>query len=139
MEMKKFYSYLTAVLMIALVSVSFTACSSDDDDESSLSFTKEIIVGKWKITNIAGNNEHSSWLSVGSEAEFKSDGTCVGWFSMEDAYKIEGGRIKTYYARTSEPMFVYTLLSQNGTTLSVKMDGTLDDNSTCTLTLQKVN
>ena len=139
MEMKKYFSYLAAVLMIALVSVSFTACSSDDDDEPSLSFTKEIIVGKWKITNISGNNEHGSWLSVGSEAEFKSDGTCKGWFSMEDAYKIEGGRIKTYYARTSEPMFVYTLLSQNGATLSVRMDGTLDDNSTCTLTLQKVN
>ena len=139
MEMKKYFSYLTAVLMIAMVSIGFTACSSDDDDEPSLSFTKEIIVGKWKITNISGNNEHGSWLSVGSEAEFKSDGTCKGWFSMEDAYKIEGGRIKTYYARTSEPMFVYTLLSQNGATLSVRMDGTLDDNSTCTLTLQKVN
>lgn len=137
--MKKYFSYLTAVLMIALVSIGFTACSSDDDDEPSLSFTKEIIVGKWKITNIAGNNEHSNWLSVGSEAEFKSDGTCKGWFSMEDAYKIEGGRIKTYYARTNEPMFVYTLLSQNGATFSVKMDGTLDDNSTCTLTLQKLN
>lgn len=139
MEMKKFFFYLAAVLMIALASVSFTACSNDDDDEPSLSFTKEIIVGRWKITNIAGNNEHGNWLFVGSEAVFKSDGTCNGWFSMEDAYKIEGGRVKTYYARTSEPMFVYTLLSQNGTTLSVKMDGTLDDKSTCTLTLQKVN
>ena len=137
--MKKYFLYLMAVLMIALVSVSFTACSNDDDDEPSLSFTKEIIVGRWKITNIAGNNEHGNWLLVGSEAVFKSDGTCNGWFSMEDAYKIEGGRVKTYYARTSEPMFVYTLLSQNGTTLSVKMDGTLDDKSTCTLTLQKVN
>lgn len=139
MEMKKFFFYLAAVLMIALASVSFTACSNDDDDEPSLSFTKETIVGRWKITNIAGNNEHGNWLLVGSEAVFKSDGTCNGWFSMEDAYKIEGGRVKTYYARTSEPMFVYTLLSQNGTTLSVKMDGTLDDKSTCTLTLQKVN
>lgn len=139
MEMKKFFFYLAAVLMIALASVSFTACSNDDDDEPSLSFTKEIIVGRWKITNIAGNNEHGNWLLVGSEAVFNSDGTCNGWFSMEDAYKIEGGRVKTYYARTSEPMFVYTLLSQNGTTLSVKMDGTLDDKSTCTLTLQKVN
>ena len=139
MEMKKFFFYLAAVLMIALASVNFTACSNDDDDEPSLSFTKEIIVGRWKITNIAGNNEHGNWLLVGSEAVFKSDGTCNGWFSMEDAYKIEGGRVKTYYARTSEPMFVYTLLFQNGSTLSVRMDGTLDDNSTCTLTLQKVN
>ena len=36
MEMKKYFYYLTAVLMIALVSVGFTACSSDDDDEPSL-------------------------------------------------------------------------------------------------------
>ena len=136
MEMKK---YLLAVLTIALVSIDFTACSNDDDDEASFSFTKEIIVGKWKITNIAGNNEHSTWLSVGSETEFKADGTCKGWFSMEDAYKIDGGRVKTYYARTNEPMFVYTLLSQNGTTLSVRMEGTLDDKSSCTLTLQKLN
>ena len=71
--------------------------------------------------------------------EFKYDGTCTSWFSMEDAYKIEGGRIHTYYGKTNEPMFVYTLLSENGATLSVRMDGTLDDNGTCTLTLQKVN
>jgi hypothetical protein len=137
--MKKYCFCLMAVLMIALVSVGFTSCSSDDDDEPSLSFTKEIIVGKWKITNISGNNEHSSWLGVGNEAEFKADYTCKGWFAMEDAYKIEGGRVKTYYARTSEPMFVYTLLSQNGATLTVRMDGTLDDNSSCTLVLQNVN
>ena len=137
MKKKILWSMLT-VLMVTILSISFISCGSDDDD-SSLSFSKEIIVGKWRITNIAGNNEHSNWLSVGKEAEFKSDGTCNGWFSMENSYKIEGGRIMTYYARTSEPMFVYTLLSQNGTTLSVRMDGTLDDNSTCTLTLQKVN
>ena len=129
------------LLVMGFVAVlSLSCCSSDDDDnETSLSFTKEIIVGKWKITNISGNNKHSDWLSVGSEAEFKADGTCKGWFSMEDAYKIECGRVKTYYARTSEPMFVYTLLSQNGTMLSVRMDGTLDDKSSCTLTLQKLN
>ncbi len=126
------------ILFLMAMPFFFMGCSSDDD-EASLSFTKEVIVGKWKITNIAGNNEHSKWLAVGSQAEFKADGTCNGWFSMEDAYKIEGGRIKTYYARTSEPMFVYTLLSQNGTVLSVRMDGTLDDKSSCTLTLQKVN
>lgn len=96
--------------MMALASVSFIACDSDDD-EPFLSFTKEIIVGKWKITNISGNNEHSNWLSIGSEAEFKTDGTCVGWFSMEDAYEIEGGRIKTYYARTNEPM-LYTIVAK---------------------------
>ena len=32
-----------------------------------------------RFTNIAGNNEHGNWLLVGSEAEFKSDGTCKGY------------------------------------------------------------
>lgn len=136
--MKHCYN-LAAVLMIALLSIGFTSCSSDEEDTPALSFTKEIIVGKWKITNISGTNEHSSWLSVGKEAEFKADGTCNGWFSMENAYKIENGRIHTYYTSTNEPMFIYTLMSLNGSELSVKMDGTLDDNSTCNLTLLRVN
>ena len=137
--MNKYLMSIATALIIVVTGLCFVSCSSDDDDEPSLSLTKEIIVGKWKITNISGNNEHSNWLSTGSEAEFKADGTCNGWFSMEDSYKIESGRIHTYYARTSEPMFVYTLLSQNSSVLSVRMDGTLDDNSTCTLTLQKVD
>ena len=137
--MKKNALIAVSMIMLSVFSMTFTSCSSDDDDEPSLSFMKEIIVGKWKITNISGNNEHSSWLGVGNEAEFKADYTCKGWFAMEDVYKIEGGCVKTYYARTSEPMFVYTLLSQNGATLTVRMDGTLDDHSSCTLVLQKVN
>ena len=116
-----------------------SSCSKDDDNPP-LSFTKEIITGKWRITNISDTKGHNTWWpSAGDEMEFNYDGTCTGWFSMEDAYKIEGGRIHTYYGETNEPMFVYTLLSQNGTTLSVRMNGTLDDNGTCTLTLQKVN
>lgn len=139
MKTNKFFSYLSAVLLIVCMSSVFTSCSKDDDNPS-LSFTKEIISGKWRITNISNTNGHNTWWpSAGDEMEFKYDGTCTGWFSMEDAYKIEGGRIHTYYGETNEPMFVYTLLSENGTTLSVRMDGTLDDNGTCTLTLQKVN
>ena len=139
MKTNKDFSYLSAVLLIVCMSSVFTSCSKDDDNPS-LSFTKEIISGKWRITNISNTNGHNTWWpSAGDEMEFKYDGTCTSWFSMEDAYKIEGGRIHTYYGKTNEPMFVYTLLSENGATLSVRMDGTLDDNGTCTLTLQKVN
>ena len=135
--MKKNLLYLVAIMMATMLSVGFASCSSDDDNPS-LSFTKEIIVGKWKISNIYDANQDIRWFSVGDVAEFKSDGTCRGWFSMETAYKIESGRIHTYYKETDEPMFVYTLLSQNGSTLSVRMNGTLDDNSRCSMTLQKV-
>lgn len=134
---KKKLLNLIATMMVAILTICVASCSSDDDGPS-LSFTKEIIVGKWKISNISDANQDIRWFSVGDVAEFKSDGTCQGWFSMETAYKIESGRLRTYYKETDEPMFVYTLLSQNGSTLSVRMNGTLDDNSRCTITLQKV-
>ena len=131
--MKKLYSFLSAIIVIALL----ISCSKDDD-EPTLSFTKELIIGQWKITNISKNITIDGF-SIGAEAEFKADGTCIGWFNMEDAYKIKNGRIHTYYATTDEPMFIYTLLSKNGESLSVKVKGTLDDNRELTLTIQKMN
>lgn len=124
-------------MMAILLSIGLAACGSDKDEEPSMSFTQEIIVGKWKIASISGESGHVD-LKVGVEMVFKADGTCNGWFSMEDAYKIENGRVCTYYAKSGEPMFVYTLLSQNGTMLSVRMNGTLDDKTSCTLMLQKI-
>ena len=48
---------------------------------------------------------------------------------MEDSYKIESGQVKTYYAETMEPMYVYELLGKNGNMLTVKMKGTLDESN----------
>ena len=52
---------------------------------------------------------------------------------MEDAYKIEGGQVKTYYAETMEPMYIYELLKKDGSTLTVKMKGTLDESNLSTV------
>ncbi len=132
----KNYFYLLVMLFMCLVVN--TSCGSDDEEEVASSITKDIIVGTWRITNISNTNNHGNWLKVGKEATFKSNGSCSGWFSLETAYKIEGGKLHTYDKDYGEPMFVYTLLSQNGNTIVLQMDGTLDDDSSCTLTLLKV-
>ena len=42
--MKKYFLYLMAVLMIALVSVSYTACGSDEEESS---ISKSELLGTW--------------------------------------------------------------------------------------------
>ena len=56
---------------------------------------------------------------------------------METAWRINSGRIETFYQPTNEPMYVYTLLSQNGDNVTIRMNGTLDDDLQATLTLTK--
>lgn len=56
---------------------------------------------------------------------------------METAWRINSGRIETFYQPTNEPVYVYTLLSQNGDVVAIRMNGTLDDDLQVTLTLTK--
>lgn len=114
-------------IMLAIMPMIFTSCSSDDD-ESTLPFDVSTIVGTWEITEVDGTSEWS-WIGRGRLLTFNSDGTCETDFSMENSYKIEGGQIKTYYRQTGEPMLVYTLLSKESETLRVKVNGTLDESN----------
>ena len=100
--------------------------SCGNDDEPNLQFDKETIVGTWEITEVQGTPEWR-WIVKGTTLMFNSNGTCKTGFSMEDAYIIEGGKVKTFFAETQEPMFVYELQNKNGNTLTVKMNGTLDE------------
>ena len=52
--MKKLYFAFTAILFALFSMVSFTACSSDDDDTPSTEVIKNNIVGMWQTTHIAG-------------------------------------------------------------------------------------
>lgn len=126
-------------LVLLLLSTAVIISCSKDDDEDSIPFTSNMIVAGWEI--IESNSSNSSF-KVGGWAEFKNDGSCRGFSSMETSYKIQDGKIHTYYGRTGEPMFVYTLISQGKTakganTLKVRVDGTLDDHSSCTITMEK--
>ena len=137
-QLKIWSIMLLAVMMMPMV----VSCGGDDDnDDNSMSFTKELLVDEysyWDIKDITGNNTH---LRKGATARFYADGTCNGFDNMETSYEIKGGKLYTYYAKTKEPMFVYTLQSRYvnefNDELTVKVDGTLDDHSTCTIIMRR--
>lgn len=135
--MKTKIKVLASLLLVAVFGCVLTSCGNDSNEESSsLSFTD--IVGSFQITNISGNNSHS-WLKAGQIMTFNSDGTCTTGFTMEDSWKNENGIIKTYCKSNNEPMFVYELKSRNGSSYEVQMKGTLDDDTSLRLTLQKLD
>ena len=124
--MKKLIIFFS-LMFSALV---FVSCGSDDEPD--LQFDKNTIIGTWEITEVQDSPEWR-WIVTGTMFTFNSNGTCSTGFSMEDSYKIEGGLVKTYYAETQEPMYVYELQSKNGNTLTVKMKGTLDESNLSTI------
>ena len=124
--MKKLIIFFS-LMFSALV---FVSCGSDDEPD--LQFDKNTIIGTWEITEVQGSPEWW-WIVTGTMLTFNSNGTCSTGFSMEDSYKIEGGQVKTYYAETQEPMYVYELMGKNGNTLTVKMKGTLDEGNLSTV------
>ena len=139
MKQLKIWSMMMLMVMSLPLMV---ACGSDgDDDDNTLPFTKEILVDEysfWNIKDITGNNTH---LRKGATARFFADGTCKGFDSMETSYEIKGGKLYTYYAKTKEPMFIYTLLSryknEYNDELTVRVDGTLDDYSSCQIVMRR--
>ena len=124
--MKKF------ILFFSLVVATMGLVSCGNDDEPNLQFDKETIVGTWEITEVQGTPEWW-WIAQGTTLTFNSNGTCSTGFSSEDSYKIEGGQVKTYYAETQEPMYIYELQDKKGNTLTVKMKGTLDESNLSTV------
>lgn len=52
--MKKLHFSLLAILFALFSMVSFTSCSSDDDDVPSTENIKNNIVGMWQTTHISG-------------------------------------------------------------------------------------
>ena len=124
--MKKLIIFFS-LMFSALV---FVSCGSDDEPD--LQFDKNTIIGTWEITEVQGSPEWR-WIVKGTTLTFNSNGNCSTGFSMEDSYKIEGGQVKTYYAETQEPMYVYELMGKNGNTLTVKMKGTLDEGNLSTV------
>ena len=117
---------LFIIFSLMFTALAFVSCGSDDEPD--LQFDKNTIVGTWEITEVQGTAQWR-WIVKGTTLIFNSNGTCSTGFSMEDFYIIEGGQVKTYYADTMEPMYVYELLGKNGNTLTVKMKGTLDESN----------
>ena len=114
--------------------VSFTACSSDDDDVPSTEEIKKNIVGMWQTTHISGwaydDTEDENLIKVDQDITdnseyaqrvlFKGDGTCYmyyystysnKWVSISGSftYDVSGNKIIVYYKNTVEQ--TYTVLS----------------------------
>lgn len=123
------------------VTFNYVFMKESDNTPTTQNITKEMIAGdfSWQVEEYTVQRGSSgSKLYKGATVHFNTDGSCTGFHSMENAYRINNGRIETYYQKTNEPMFVYTLLSQSGETVRVQMDGTLDDDLQAILTLKKV-
>lgn len=135
--MKKLASMLLLLTAALFACVMTTSCSSDDDDSPSMSFDTQTIVGTWEITNVG--NKRLPEFQNGATITFYSDGTCIGVMDMENAYRIKDGKIFTYYSKTDEPMYVYSLLSKQDNNLTVRVNGTLDEsNVSVTIQLKKI-
>ena len=135
--MKKLASMLFLLTAALFACVMTTSCSSDDDGTPSMSFDTQTIVGTWKITNVG--NKSLPEFQNGVTITFYSDGTCKGVMEMENAYRIKNGKIYTYYSETDEPMYVYSLLSKQDNSLTVRVNGTLDEsNVSVTIQLKKI-
>lgn len=135
--MKKLASMLLLLSAALFACVMTTSCSSDDDDSPSMSFDTQTIVGTWEITNVG--NKRLPEFQNGATITFYSDGTCIGVMDMENAYRIKDGKIFTYYSKTDEPMYVYSLLSKQDNSLTVRVNGTLDEsNVSVTIQLKKI-
>lgn len=105
-----------AILFALFAMVSFTACSSDDDETPSTEDIKTNIVGMWQSTHISGwdydDTDEENLIKVDQdipEAEsyrmlFKGDGTCKEYYwddykwHLDDTYKYEvsGNKIIFY-------------------------------------------
>ena len=114
-----------------------------NNQSSVLSFTKELIVGNetynsWSVKSFRIERGSNNNIEKEKVIRFKENGSCEVFHSMETAWRITNGTLETFCIETNEPMFVYTLLSQNDDEIQVRMNGTLDDDFQATLTLNKI-
>ena len=158
--MKKLHFSLLAILFALFAMVSFTACSSDDEDTPSTEDFQKNIIGMWQPTHVTGyvwDDENDKPAKVDKDIdiddaisfEFKKGGTfneyiwngniwkieCFG-----EAYAISGNKLTTYEEEEDgiNILDVYTIQSINPTTMVLKYN--LDGNASypSTITFKKI-
>ncbi len=157
--MKKLHFSLLAILFALFAMVSFTACSSDDEDTPSPEDVQTYIIGMWQPTHVTGYDwdENGKPAKVDKDIdiddvisfEFKQGGTfneycwtgnkwkieCSG-----EAYYISGNKLTTYEEEEDgiNILDVYTIQSINLTTMVLKYN--LDGNASypSTITFKKI-
>lgn len=132
--MKQLHFSFMAIFFALFAMVSFTACSSSDDDVPTTECIKANIVGMWQTTHVSGwtydDTEYENLTKINQDiadkselAErmlFKGDGTCYRycystyldrWLLVSNnyTYDISGDRIIVYNKTSVEQ--TYTVLS----------------------------
>ena len=164
--MKKLHFSLLAILFALFAMVSFTACSSDDDDTPSAEDIQTSIIGIWQPTHVSGydwDKDEDKPVKVDKDIdiddaiafEFKQGGTFneyvwtesneYGWTESEwkiessgEAYTISGNKLTTYEEDGINVLDVYTIQSISSTTMVLKYN--LDGNASypSTITFKKI-
>jgi len=120
--MKKFYLNVMAALTVAILSVGFASCSSDDDDD--FNYSKEVLYGTWKMSEVkmSESGSYLKWPFKTTTATFKSDGTYSGsgyFGNGSGTYTAKGNTITTFVS--GNVYMVYTVISLTGSTAELKM------------------
>lgn len=156
--MKKLHFSLLAILFALFAMVSFTACSSDDEDTPSTEDVQTYIIGIWQPTHVTGydwDKENDKPAKVDQDIdiddaiafEFKQGGTFNEYIWTEnkweidssgEAYTISGNKLTTYEEDGINVLDVYTIQSINSTTMVLKYN--LDGNASypSTITFKKI-
>ena len=156
--MKKLHFSLLAILFALFAMVSFTACSSDDEDTPSTEDVKTYIIGMWQPTHVTGYywDENGKPAKVDMDIdiddvdafEFGLGGTYNEYYwtgnkwktdSSGDGYTISGNKLTIYEEEDCINVFdVYTIQSINLTTMVLKNN--LDGNAPYprTITFKKI-
>lgn len=156
--MKKLHFSLLAILFALFAMVSFTACSSDDDDTPSAEDIQTSIIGIWQPTHVSGydwDKDEDKPVKVDKDIdiddaisfEFKQGGTFNEYFwtgnkwkieCSGEAYSISGNKLTTYEEDGTNVLDVYTIQSINSTTMVLRYN--LDGNASypSTITFKKI-
>lgn len=141
--MKKLHFSLLAILFALFAMVSFTACSSDDEDTPSTEDVQTYIIGMWQPTHVTGYDwdENDKPAKVDKDIdididdvvsfEFEQGGTFNEYIWTEnkweidssgEAYTISGNKLTTYEEDGINVLDVYTIQSINSTTMVLNDD-----------------
>lgn len=158
--MKKLHFSLLAILFALFAMVSFTACSSDNEDTPSTEDVQTYIIGMWQPTHVTGYDwdENDKPAKVDKDIdididdvvsfEFEQGGTFNEYFwtgnkwkidCSGEGYTISGNKLTTYEEEDCiKVLDVYTIQSINLTTMVLKYN--LDGNASypSTITFKKI-
>lgn len=136
-----------AILFALCTMVSFTACSSSDDDTLSTADIKTNIIGMWQTTHVSGwaydNTKEENLIKVdqdiadkSQDAErmlFKGDGTCYTYYystysnswkasGTSYTYDVSGNKIIVYYKNAVEQTYTVLSLKNDAAVLQYTME-----------------